>query len=95
MSAITRKGDSCTGHGCFPPRTSTEGESTFPVNSKPAVCIGHGYEVHGCPNNPPHGGVQSSGSPNVFAKGKAVGRVGDSIDCGSSVASGSPNTFIN
>ena len=42
-----------------------------------------------------HGGTQAVGSPNVFANGKPVARVGDDVDCGSKAMEGSPNVFIN
>ena len=32
MPAVTRKGDSCTGHGCFPARPSTSGSPDVFVN---------------------------------------------------------------
>ena len=42
-----------------------------------------------------HAGTQATGSPNVIINGMAVARVGDSIDCGSSNATGSGNVMVN
>ena len=41
----------------------------------------------------PHGGVLASGSSTVFANGRQIGRIGDPVDCGSTVASGSGDVF--
>ncbi len=41
-----------------------------------------------------HAGTLASGSGTVFINGKQAGRVGDPVDCGSAVASGSPNVLI-
>lgn len=46
-----------------------------------------------------HGGVVSTGSPDVNANGIAVARVGDTYDCAlhgpNPIVSGSPDTFAN
>jgi uncharacterized Zn-binding protein involved in type VI secretion len=42
-----------------------------------------------------HAAVLGGGSPNVFAEGRAVGRIGDPVSCGSACASGSPNVICN
>ena len=39
--------------------------------------------------------MASGGSPNVFVNGKAVCRVGDPVSCGSRMATGSSNVFVN
>lgn len=97
MPAVTRLGDTCTGHECFPPRASTGGSPNVFCNGKPVHRVGDGWEAHTCthPKIPhgTHGGSLASGSSTVFVNGKPIGRVGDSVSCGSSVASGSPNVF--
>ena len=95
MTADVCIGYRCTGHGCFPPRINSQGCSKTFVNGKAVHCVGHSWLPHGCPDNPPHGGVQASGSGNTFMEGAAVARVGDSISCGSTNASGSGNVFVN
>lgn len=93
MPAVTRLGDSCTGHGCFPPRPSASAAETVFVNGRPVHRVGDAWSAHGCPVCPPHGGSLAAGSASVFAEGRAVGRVGDPVSCGSAVAEGSPDVF--
>ena len=93
MPAVTRLGDSGTGHGCFPPRNSTSGSPNVLVNGKPAHRQGDGWAAHGCSVCAPHGGSLASGSSSVYANGKQLGRIGDPVNCGSSVATGSGNVF--
>lgn len=97
MPAVTRKGDTCTGHDCFPSRASTSGSDNVFVNGISAHREGDGWEVHTCthPKIPhgSHGSVLASGSSSVYVNGKQLGRIGDPVACGSSVASGSSNVF--
>lgn len=93
MPAVTRLGDSCTGHGTWPPRPSTGGSGDVFVNGIPAHRQGDGWSVH-CNDVPVcHAGSLASGSGTVFVNGKQLGRVGDPVSCGSSVAAGSGNVF--
>lgn len=94
MPAAARLGDSCTGHGSWPPRSNTSGSGDVFINNKPAHRQGDAWAVH-CNDTPVcHAGTLASGSGTVFINGKQAGRVGDPVDCGSAVASGSPNVFI-
>ncbi|MGQ7247200.1 PAAR domain-containing protein [Halomonas sp. V046] len=93
MPAITRKGDTCTGHGSFPPRPSTTGSGSVFINGIPVHRQGDAWAVH-CNSQPVcHGGSLASGSSSVYADGKQIGRIGDPVNCGSSVATGSPDVF--
>lgn len=92
MPAVSRKGDTCTGHGCFPPRASTGGSSTVFVNGTPAHRAGDGWAVHSCGDSS-HDSALAAGSGSVFADGKALARIGDPVACGSAVAVGSDNVF--
>jgi uncharacterized Zn-binding protein involved in type VI secretion len=92
MPAVTRLGDSCTGHGCFPPRASTGASGDVFVNGIAVHRQGDGWAVHCCPP-PCHAGSLASGSGTVFVNGKQIGRIGDPVDCGSAVAAGSGNVF--
>ncbi len=94
MPAASRLNDSCTGHGCFPPRNSTSASSDVLVNGKGAHRVGDDWAVHCCGPSC-HGGKTAQGSPNVFANGKAKARIGDAVDCGSAIAAGSGNVFLN
>jgi uncharacterized Zn-binding protein involved in type VI secretion len=94
MAAVTRLGDSCTGHGCWPARASTGGSPDVFVNGIAVHRQGDGWAPHTCPLIPEtHGSSLGAGSSTVFANGKPVGRVGDPIACGSVVAAGSGNVF--
>lgn len=93
MPAVTRLGDSCTGHGTWPPRPSTGGSGDVFVNGIPAHRQGDAWAVH-CNDAPVcHAGSLAAGSGTVFVNGKQLGRVGDSVSCGSAVAAGSGNVF--
>ncbi len=93
MAAVTRLGDVCTGHSCYPARASTGGSPTVYVNGIAAHREGDGWSQHACPDTSPHGGALASGSATVFANGQELGRIGDPVDCGSGVASGSGDVF--
>lgn len=93
MTAVTRKGDMCTGHGSFPPRNSIQGSDNVFVNGIAAHREGDGWATHCNPTPICHASVLASGSSTVFVNGKQIGRVGDPVACGSTVASGSPNVF--
>ena len=95
MPAVCRaeSTDSCTGHGCYPPRKNTSGSGDVYVNSKECHRQGDGWQPHGCGVCTPHGGNTSAGSGTVYVNGKQIGRIGDPISCGSSIASGSSDVF--
>ncbi len=93
MPAVTRKGDSCTGHGCFPARNSTQGSGDVFVNGIAVHRQGDSWASHGCAVCPPHGGALASGSASVYVNGQQIGRIGDPVSCGSRVAGGSGNVF--
>lgn len=92
-TAATRKGDTCSGHGCFPPRPSTSGSGDVFVNGIPSVRQGDSYAIHSCGDSV-HGGSQSQGSGTVFVNGKPMARVGDNVSCGSVASQGSNDVFV-
>ena len=94
MPAVTRKGDNCTGHGCWPPRPSTGASPDVFVNGIAVHCQGDAWAAHTCPTIPEtHASVLAAGSSTVFVNSKPIGRIGDPVACGSQVAAGSPNVF--
>lgn len=94
MAAVTRLGDACSGHGCWPPRASTGASPNVYVNGIAVHRQGDAWAAHTCPSIPQtHASVLAAGSASVFVNGKALGRVGDPVACGSSVAAGSANVF--
>lgn len=99
MPAVVRLGDTCTGHDCFPPRECISGSDNVFANNLPAHRVNDTWSVHTCTHpGVPHGqhdSIQATGSNTVFVNGRAWARVGDSVACGSSNATGSPNVFAN
>ena len=92
MPAVHRKGDSCTGHGCFPPRPNIAGSENVFCNSIPVHRQGDGWAVHCC-GIPCHASTMAAGSSTVYANSKQLARIGDPVACGSAAANGSGNTF--
>lgn len=58
------------------------------MNGKPAVLTGWKYAPHECENHQIHQGTLTGGSLSTSINGKSVGRVGDPISCGGTVAEG-------
>lgn len=93
--AAARQADTCTGHGCWPPRANDQGSPNVFVNGRPKHRVGDHWAAHTCPDIPEtHDSVLAAGSSSVFVNGRKAGRVGDAVACGSTVATGSPNVFI-
>lgn len=92
MPAVSRLGDTCTGHGCWPPRPSTGASPNVFINGIAAHRQGDAWAAHTCPTIPEtHASVLAAGSATVRVNGKQLARVGDPVACGSSVAQGSAN----
>lgn len=92
MPAVTRLGDNCTGHGCWPPRPSVSASPNVFVNGIPVHRQGDAWATHCC-GPACHAGVLAAGSSTVYVNGKQCGRIADPVNCGSNVAEGSPNVF--
>ena len=90
MRPATRVTDICTGHGSCAPRPAITGSPNVFINYLPAHRVGDLWMVH-CS----HIGILVTGSPNVFTNHRPQGRIMDLIDCGSRVATGSQNVFVN
>ncbi|WP_175253460.1 PAAR domain-containing protein [Pseudomonas sp. BMW13] len=94
MPAVSRLGDNCTGHGCWPPRPCTEASPNVRVNGIAAHRQGDAWAAHTCPTIPEtHASVLAAGSTTVRVNGKQLARIGDPVACGSAVAQGSANVF--
>lgn len=89
---VSRITDICSGHGGFPPRECLTGSLDVFVNNLGAASIGDTYNVH-CDDDSCHMGTIVGSSPSVFVNGKGLTRVGDMINCGSTVLTGSNNVF--
>ena len=92
MPAVTRLGDQCTGHGCFPARPSISAAASVFINGIAVHRVGDAWGTHCC-GPACHASVLAEGSTSVFVEGQAVGRIGDPVACGSAAAEGSMNVF--
>lgn len=92
MPAVARVGDTCTGHGSFPPRACDSGSSDVFVNGIPVTREGDHWVAHSNGNSS-HDSTLAKGSGSVFVNGKSLARIGDLIACGSAVAKGAKNVF--
>lgn len=90
--SVTRIGDRCSGHGCFPPRVNDEGSSDVFTNGIGTHRKGDHWVVHCCGSSC-HDSNLAQGSPTVFVNGKEMSRIADPVACGSAVIEGSPNVF--
>lgn len=92
MPSVSRQGDYCSGHECYPPRTCIDGSPTVYVNNRGWHRKGDNWSFHKCGKHV-HDGTLSKGSSTVFVNSVSGGRIGDPVSCGSAVAQGSPNVF--
>ncbi|NKC14065.1 MAG: PaaR repeat-containing protein [Gammaproteobacteria bacterium] len=88
MKPVSLLGHLCSGHGCWPPRPSIEGEGRFTVGGIPVHLQSHAWAVHGCADCRPHDSVLASGSSRFTVGGCEISRIGDPVACGSRVAEG-------
>jgi uncharacterized Zn-binding protein involved in type VI secretion len=92
MPGVSRLGDVCTGHGPFPPRSSVGSSPDVYVNGIPVHRQGDGWADH-CYKRSCHAGSLAKGSGTVYVNNKQISRIGDPVDCGSSIAKGSSDVF--
>ena len=92
MPGVARLNDICTGHGCYPPRENVQASPDVFCNGRGVHRQSDAWATH-CWGIPCHGGSLASGSSTVIVNNLQCGRCGDPVDCGSSVASCSSNTF--
>lgn len=96
MPGAARLNDTCTGHGCWPPRANSEASPDVFINGRGAHRQGDGWAAHTCPVIPEtHDSTLAAGSPTVFVNGRPLGRIGDPVACGSAVATGSDNVLVD
>ena len=94
MPALTRLGDQCTGHGCWPSRPNNGASVNVFADTIPVHRQSDSWSVHCCPPIPLcHSSTLAAGSRTVFANFLQLGRIGDPVACGSSVATGSGTVF--
>lgn len=90
--AVARLNDNCTGHGGYASRPCTQASQDVFFNGRGAHRQGDKWAIH--TGRASHDGTLASGSPTVFTNSKQQGRVMDPVTCGSYVATGSPDIFI-
>jgi len=90
--AIRLSTDASTGH-CYPPIVPIAASPDVFTNGIKQVRAGDAYPVHCCGDSC-HAGVAGPSSPTVFVNGKGMHRTGDSITCGDTASSGSPDVFV-
>lgn len=96
MPAVCRLGDISTTDPCgAPERPNNQASSNVFANGIPVHRQSDNWVQHACPGSSPHGAQTVSGSPNVFVNSLPVARIGDSISCGSTIKTGSPDVFVN
>jgi len=81
--------DVCSGHDACPARKAIEGSPDVFLEGHAVVRLGDLWETHGCPAHSPHKGKVIQASDEVTVNGLPVVRVGDPLDCGSKVKTGS------
>lgn len=93
MPAVTRIGDADIPH-CSP-MSRAQGSPDVFCNGIKVSRQGDLNTTHLKPGNPctAHAAAIATGSSTVFANGKGVGRVGDSVSGCTAVAQGSGDTF--
>ena len=89
--AITRLGDKSLGH-CFESRGNVAGSPNVFIDGIAAHRIGDAWPTHTCKTKS-HSSITVIGSGSVFVNGVALARIGDGLDCGDTIAEGSPNVF--
>ena len=85
--------DVCTGHDACPPRKAVEGSPDVFLEGHAVVRLGDAWETHGCPAHPPHKGHVAQASDEVTVNGLPVVRIGDPLDCGGKVKTGSDGLY--
>ena len=93
MPGVCRLGDVCTGHGPYPPRPNIQASTNVFANGRGVHRLGDAWAIH-CYKKC-HDGKLTSGSSNTIINNLGAGRCGDSVNCGSSVATCSSNVIIN
>jgi uncharacterized Zn-binding protein involved in type VI secretion len=94
MEKAARRGDLCTGHDGCTPRPAQRGSPDVTVNDRASLRVADPFVPHGCPDHPPHPGKVKAGSGTVTINDLPAARVGDAVDCGSALQTGSGDVYI-
>lgn len=91
MPGIARFGDLSTGHG-FPSRPNDEASTSSFTNGLGRHRVSDHWVEH-CQEGVCHDGHLQDGSAFLLTDGRKTGRIGDPIDCGDFVLTGSDTHF--
>ncbi len=95
MTKAARRGDLCTGHDACPPRPALAGSPDVTIDDRKAVRVSaDAFVPHGCPGHAPHPGKVQRGSSSVTINDLPAARVGNPLDCGGEVQTGSADVDI-
>jgi uncharacterized Zn-binding protein involved in type VI secretion len=89
MPRAARRGDLSTGNDTCKARPAREGSPDVMFNDQPALRAGDGLVPHTCAIHGPRAGKTGAGSATIFVNDLPVTRVGDEVDCGGHMSSGS------
>lgn len=80
--------------GFFEGRSNIQGSPDVYINDLPAHRQGDAWDIH-CSGGSCHGGIAIGGSSTVIVNGQPLCRIGDSVDCGSTIVTGSSNVVVD
>ncbi len=89
-----RINDMCTGHSGYRPRLAIQGSPDIFIDGRAVHRQSDRWASHSNGQSC-HDGTLASGSSVIYANGLQQGRVTDPVTCGSRVATGSPDIFLN
>lgn len=83
-------------HESYPDTNAIEGSGDTTVNSLEVHCESHALASHGSPSpSGAHPRALAQGSPDTYINSLQAGRIGDPVDCGGLIVTGSSDTIIN
>lgn len=91
MSGVLITGSMSKGHDGYPPAKFNRGSPDVFVNGKSVGREGDIWDPHcsGC-----HAPKNISTGRKVYVNGKEIAAIGDPLDCGDTIATGSGNVFV-
>jgi uncharacterized Zn-binding protein involved in type VI secretion len=94
MSFASRRGDLCTGHDACSGRPASQGSVDVQLNDRPALREDDALVPHEGGAHARHAGKVKQGSSTVTINDRPAARVGDPVDCGGNLKTGSPDVLI-
>ena len=91
MPPLLRLGDLAV-HGCWGTHEAISASGDTFCNGIGAVRLGDGFSVHCCDDDC-HAG-SAAGSGTTFINGLPAQKIGDPVSCGSTMCTGSGDTFV-